>query len=233
MLLLLHPWALPPCPISNPHRWRKSLPWPGQWAQKLPKPFFFFFFFFFQHRNSDFISWRDLHVTVSILQQNLPRDPGWRDFANDSQPSGSPAKVKIPVAQVSHLTLSSQKELRWSLNFSILLLVTQGCAFFQEAPKVSNFAFLSPFASTFSSMGRTSDRKWGEGPYPRGHGLRLEAIIIKEPCFEPLQRGRSIESHQFWRNRLSHWFSGHPPCPPWTPNLMALHQWQCLLHHFN
>lgn len=73
---------------------------------------FLLLLFFFQHRNSDFISWRDLHVTVSILQQNLPRDPGWRDFANDSQPSGSPAKVKIPVAQVSPLTLSSQKELR-------------------------------------------------------------------------------------------------------------------------
>lgn len=129
MLLLLHPPALPPCPISNPHRWRKSLPWPGQWAQNLPKPFFFFFFFF-QHRNSDFISWRDLHVTVSILQQNLPRDPGWRDFANDSQPSGSPAKVKIPVAQVSPPHSKQSKRAKMIIKFFHIATCDTGMCFF-------------------------------------------------------------------------------------------------------
>lgn len=232
MLLLLPPWALPPCPISNPHRWRKSLPWPGQWAQNLPKPFFFFFFFFNTGTLTSSLggTYMSLYPFYSKIYQGTL--VGVTSPMTASQVAALP-KSRFLWLKSPPLTLSSQKELRWSLNFSILLLVTQGCAFFQEAPRVSNFAFLSPFASTFSSTGRTRDRKWGEGPYPRGHGLRLEAIITKEPCFEPLQRGQSIEAHHFWRNRLSHWFSGHPPCPPWTPNLMAVHQWQCLLHHFN
>lgn len=46
---------------------------------------------------------------------------------------------------------------------------------------------------------------------------------MKRGFSEPPSGGRSIQPHHFWRNRLSHLFSDHLPCPPWTLNLMAVY----------
>lgn len=47
--------------MSDQHMCRQCLPWTGNWAQNLQKSFFL------SLRNSDFICWRDLSVTVSFL----------------------------------------------------------------------------------------------------------------------------------------------------------------------
>lgn len=43
--------------------------------------------------------------------------PGWLHLANDRHPNGSPARSRIPVAQVSVLTLSSRNNAKVSIKF--------------------------------------------------------------------------------------------------------------------
>lgn len=73
------------------------------------------------------MSQRDLCVTVSILQQNIPRDPWLTYLANNRSQMAA-----LPKARFLWLKAPSTLRVVVITNFPTLLLVAQRCGFFQE-----------------------------------------------------------------------------------------------------
>lgn len=96
---------------------------------------------------------------------------GWHKLVNDREPSSNPAKVRVPVTQVS---LPSKKQTNRKTNtFPHRHLWSRHEHSSREAPKVSSSA---SFRHTyFSGMERVPDMGSGDLLGERGHGGTLEA----------------------------------------------------------